>query len=141
MKSYSPHELDSFAQRIFAPDPLIRLQYERSHQSKESFPADQATKALMLAVLEDGIACYQSYFFQPSRTNARLFREAEEWINSEDDGIFSFNSICETLNLHADNLRHGLHRWKSRQAGTRPEDRKRLVPNKGKWLGRRGKAA
>lgn len=133
MGPYSPHELDSFARHIFAPDPLSRFQYERVHQSKGSFPDDQATKSLMLAVLQDGIACFQSYFFQPSRSNAKLCREAEEWINSEDEGIFSFNSICETLDLDSMKLRNGLQRWKARQGSSRPEERKRLVANKGKW--------
>ncbi|MBI2360148.1 MAG: hypothetical protein HYV04_14835 [Deltaproteobacteria bacterium] len=141
MEPYSPHEIDSFARHIFAPDPLSRFQYENAHQSRHSSPRDQALKALMLAVLEDGIACFQSYFFQPSRTNSRLFQEAEEWINSEDDGIFSFNSICETLDLDPARLRNGLQRWRARQGSARPEKRKRLVPNKGKWPSKKNKAA
>ena len=139
--NYNALDLDSFARHIFAPDPLSRFQYERVHQSKGSFPDDRATKSLMLAVLEDGIACFQSYFFQPSRTNARLYREAEEWINSEDDGIFSFNGICETLNLDPVRLRQGLQRWKAQQGSARPEERKRLVANKGKWPSKKKNAA
>jgi hypothetical protein len=132
---------DSFSRGIFAPDPLLRFQYDKVHQSKASSPDDHGMKALMLAVLEDGIGCFQSYFFQPSRTNTKLFMEAEEWINSEDDGVFSFNGICETLGLDPAGLRCGLQRWKGRQTGARPEAQARLVANKGKWPGNKRRAA
>ena len=59
-------------------------------------------RALMLAVLEDGITCFQQYFYQPSRTNEKLFLEAEEWISPNDDDLFSFNNVCETLGLDPD---------------------------------------
>ena len=64
--------------------------------------------------LEDAIACYQGCFFKPSRAKENLFREAEEWINSNDDGIFSFNNVCETLGFDPKALRDGLER----QTGT-----------------------
>ena len=69
----------------------------------------------MFAVLEDGIACFQQYFYQPSRTNEKLFLEAEERINSNDDEVFSFNNVCETLGLSPSGLRKGLEQWKERQ--------------------------
>ena len=95
----------------------------------------------MLAVLEDGIACFQGYFFKPSRTHEKLFQEAEEWINSEDEGVFSFNNICETLGLHPGQLRKGLERWKAKQVGVPIEERKRLIFNKGKCAGKKRRAA
>ncbi len=119
-------------QLIFAPDPLSRFQYEKVHGVKQQQADQQALRALMLAVLEDGIACFQAYYSQPSRTNEKLFQEADEWIHSDDDAVFSFNNICETLGLDPANLRKGLEQWKAKQMGLRIEERGRLILNKGK---------
>jgi len=86
----------------------------------------------MFAVLEDGITCFQQYFYQPSRTNEKLFLEAEEWISPNDDDVFSFNNVCETLDLDPDALRTGLRRWQVEKIHKVPWERKRLVPKKGK---------
>ncbi len=125
-------DVDYFTYLIFSPDPLSRIQYENVHGSQESSTDYRALRALMLAVLRDGIACFQSYFFQPSRTNERLYREEEEWIGSSDDGIFSFNNVCETLGLDPGRLRKGLEQWKAKQLGSPLAERKRILLNKGK---------
>ena len=122
----------NLSQLIFSPDLASYFQYEKVHGKKESQADDQALRALMLALLEDAIACFQGRFFKPSRTNDKLFQEAEEWINSEDEGVFSFNNICETLGLHPGQLRKGLERWKAKQVGVPIGERKRLIVSKGK---------
>jgi hypothetical protein len=134
----SVNHVDSLSQLIFAPDPLSRFQYEKVHGKKESQADDQALRALMLALLEDAIACYQGRFFKPSRTNDKLFQEAEEWIHSDDEGVFSFNNVCETLGLHPQRLRKGLEQWKAKQVRVPIEGRKRLIVSKGK-IGRKKK--
>ncbi len=137
----SVNDVDSLSQLIFAPDPSSRFQHEKVHGVQKG-PADcQPLRALMLAVLHDAIACFQGYFFKPSRTSEMLFQEAEEWINSNDDEIFSFNNICETLGLDPQRLRKGLMQWKAKQILSQPEERKRLILNKGKCAGRKKDAA
>jgi len=59
----SVNRLDSLSQLIFAPDPLSRFQYEKVHGVKQQQADQEPLRALMLAVLEDGIACFQGYFF------------------------------------------------------------------------------
>lgn len=127
-----PFDGGNLNQLIFARDPLSCLQYERVHGGRQQQADQQALRALMLAVLEDGIACFQAYYFQPSRTNEKLFQEADEWIHSDDDAVFSFNNVCETLGLNPEKLRKGLERWKAKQMGLRIEERSRLILNKGK---------
>lgn len=129
------------AHLIFSPDPLSRFQYEKVHGVKQQQPDQEALRALMLAVLEDGIACFQGRFFKPSRTNDKLFQEAEEWIYSEDEGVFSFNTICETLGLDPARLRKGLEQWKAKQIRAPLEARKRLILSKGKCAGKNIEAA
>ena len=133
MLSMSKHERALFQQNhIFSPDPVSRFQHEKVHGVQRSSADDQALRALMLALLEDAIACFQGRFFKPFRTNDKLFQEAEEWIHSNDEGVFSFINVCESLGLDPEALRKGLERWKAKQVGVSIEERKRLNVSKGK---------
>lgn len=70
-------------------------------------------EALMLAVLADAIECFQRYIFADNEREKKSFQEAEDWIlEKNNDWLFSFDSICETLQLTPDYLRQGLLRWK-----------------------------
>jgi len=124
MSIFDRSEMD-LAHLIFAPDPLSGFEHEKLHGVQRGSADEQAVRALMLAVLEDAIACFES-------ANAKLFQEAEEWIHSNDEGVFSFNNVCETLGLHPGQLRKGLERWKAKQVGVPIEERKRLIVSKGK---------
>lgn len=135
------NDMNSFTRHIFSPDPVARFQYEKVHGVKQQQADQEALRALMLAVLEDGIACFQGYYFQPSRTNEKFFREAEEWIWSEDESVFSFNTICEALGLDPGRLRKGLEQWKAKQTAIPWKERKRLILSKGKRAGNKRKAA
>lgn len=54
--------------------------------------------ALMGAVLQDAINCFQRSAVSDKRRAQRLAREAEEWFfTGEDDYVFSFVNICATL--------------------------------------------
>jgi hypothetical protein len=111
MNLFTVDDIGTLHRLTLAPDPISGFQYEKVHEAKKGLAEHQAERDLMLAVLEDGIDCFQGYFFKPSRTNQKLFLEAEEWISSNDDGVFSFNNVCETLGLDPDALRKGLRRW------------------------------
>ena len=128
---YNEREGDQLANLIFTPDPLSRFRYEHLHGGQKS-PAPPEIRALMFAVLEDAIACIQAGLFKPWRRNQKLFQEAQEWIHANDDGVFSFSNICETLAIQPENFRKGLERWKAKQKGVRIEERRRLILNKGK---------
>ena len=104
MGTFRDVDIDPISSLIFSPDPLLRYQYARLYEAKTGQYKPEALGKLMLAVLEDGIACFQTYFFKPSRKNEKLFREAEEWIASDSDDPFSFSDIlrngcCSPLHL------------------------------------------
>ena len=68
---------------------------------------------LMLAVLQDAVECFQEYVLAQYPWEKKLFQEAEDWILEKNtDSPFSFENICETLQLHPGYLRQGLLRWK-----------------------------
>jgi hypothetical protein len=55
---------------------------------------------LMLAILEDAVACFCKTLKRPRQNPDILARQAEFWIRLEDwDSPFSFNNICEALQL------------------------------------------
>jgi len=63
----------------------------------------------MLAVLEDAIECFCKYARARDGNSERLCHEAEEWfLERNSDWPFSFENICEGLNLDPNYLRRGL---------------------------------
>jgi hypothetical protein len=71
------------------------------------------TKALMLAVLEDGIRSYLG----PQKHAAQ---EAEHWVHSSGRrSPFSFVVVCETLSLNPDAVRRVLLRMRGQQIAPR----------------------
>ncbi|MDX2165798.1 MAG: hypothetical protein SF182_01995 [Deltaproteobacteria bacterium] len=71
------------------------------------------TKALMLAILEDGIRSYLSPV-------GRVRSEAEYWVKAaRNRSPFSFQVVCETLGLEADAVRVALERLRARNVTPR----------------------
>ena len=70
-------------------------------------------KALMLAILENAIEDFQKYVLATDKKRKGLFDAAEAWIlESDSPSFFSFNNICEYLELDPDYIRKGFMRWK-----------------------------
>jgi len=77
------------------------------------------TKALLFAVLDDGIRCY----FSP---NPRVRRDAEHWIDDpRARGPFAFRSICELFLLDPDAVRASLDRLRADSQRPRSQARPR----------------
>ena len=91
---------------LFKPDTSFDPQWRKTHL--------EAEQELMLAVLEDAVTCFQGYFAARDKKEARLFREAEEWILQQDksDWLLPFDNVCETLSLDPGYIREGLLRWR-----------------------------
>ena len=78
-------------------------------------------KGLMLAVLENAIEDSQKYVLATDKKRKGLFDAAEQWILETDSpSFFSFNNICEHLELDPEYMRKGFMLWK---------DAKRSQPN------------
>jgi len=97
---------------LFEPDALLPAQFYAAFRGGA---AVRGERRLMLAVLEDALDCYQKYAFARDGQGRQLFAEACEWIGSESRGwFFSFENICETLEITPEYLRRGLERWRSK---------------------------
>ncbi len=122
MVGLSTKETDERVASLFQPDGVSPAQYLETVCRKTYLEAEQE---LMLAVLEDAVTCFQGYFAARDKTETRLFREAEEWIllQGKSDWLFSFDNICETLDLSPPYIREGLLRWRYHRLGKRNQVR------------------
>jgi hypothetical protein len=93
---------------LVSPETLLPVQFG-GHDTY------RGEKRLMLAVLEEAVGTFQCQLGAKSRRGQRLFREAEEWIQSSDTSwTFAFENVCHTLGLDPEYLRDGLERSKYR---------------------------
>jgi hypothetical protein len=103
----------------------------------------EGEERLMLAVLEEAVQCFQEYVLAARPREKRLFQEAEEWILEKDtDYLFSFESICETLQLHPDHIRQGLMCWREAKRkinSLKPETNRRTKVLRTRYIGRSGR--
>ena len=96
---------------LFQPDTLLGEDYAANFRRKIPLEAE---RTLLLAVLEDGIRCFQENLFVVSGKRRTLFDEAQEWLFSDDaDWFCSFVSLCTLLNLEPNYIRRGLREWEA----------------------------
>jgi hypothetical protein len=124
---------------LFQPDTLLPDQYLDTFRRKLHLEPE---KKLMLAILEDAIACFQKYVVAQDSKGKALFHESEDWImEAAGDGIFAFDAVCEALGLHPDYVRRGLAEWKARARAQRTQARVyQLAVRPGKHKDKRGVA-
>jgi hypothetical protein len=95
----------------FEPDVLVSFEYSKANRRRDQYMPEEK---LLFAVLSDAIECFQKYIDGKSRRYRRLFSEAQVWImNCDDRSVFSFEFVCEALQLDPSYLRMGLNRWRA----------------------------
>jgi hypothetical protein len=105
--------LDERLPALFEPDTLLPIQYFEAMRRKHLLEGE---KRLILSVLEDAIECFMKCIDSPTNKGQRLFREADEWINLEDKHwVFSFDNVCDMLDINPEYMRRGLQGWKARK--------------------------
>jgi len=83
----------------------------------------QPEKRLMLAILKDAVSTFQADLFAVNAKSSRRFEQAKDWIcESDGDWVFSFQNICEHLNLNPAYVRNGLLRWMEKRLAKRQLD-------------------
>ncbi len=102
--------LDERLPGLFEPDTLLPIQYFEAMRRKHLLEGE---KRLILSVLEDAIECFMKCIDSPTNKGQKLFRDAEEWINLQDrHWVFSFDNVCEMLDINPEYMRRGLRNWK-----------------------------
>jgi hypothetical protein len=103
---------------LFRPETMLPEQFFSPFHRRHA-----GERLLLVAILEDAIKCFQRLLFARNAQQQRLLREAERWIMAREKPArspdthpyFSFDQICDVLDLDADDLRAELQRWKRRQ--------------------------
>jgi len=99
---------------LFEPDVLLPGQFFSFFRKEAGFDRE---RRLMLAVLEDAIDCFQKYAHTNDLRGRQLFLESYEWIMSPDKRwLFSFENICQIVDMNPDYIRQGLGRWRTENA-------------------------
>jgi hypothetical protein len=112
-KMQEKETLDERLPALFEPDTLLPIQYFEAMRRKHLLEGE---KRLILSVLEDAVECFMKCIDSPTNKGQRLFREAEEWINLEDKHwVFSFDNVCDMLDINPEYMRRGLREWKQRK--------------------------
>src|SRR5262245_64148493 len=97
---------------LFEPDVLLPAQFFAAFRREGGLERE---RLLMLAVLEDAVDCYQKYAHSRDPRGVQMFQESHEWVSSTDrTWLFSFENICDTLEINADYVRRGLREWRER---------------------------
>ena len=88
---------------ITTDDTLIGEQYLDSLRRSEHLEPE---KSLLAAILEDAVQEYLKYSRARDPKGESRFREVEEWIRRRDnEWIFSFENVCEFLDLDPEYVR------------------------------------
>ena len=113
---------------IFQPDILAREQFFSNYVRRFHLEPE---KILMLAVLQNAVACFQANFGSAEKKRRRLFLETNDWIMNEERGyFFSFENICGALGFEPSYMRRGLMKWKKELLAMRGASSRRLVCGK-----------
>jgi hypothetical protein len=105
--------LDERLPGLFEPDTLLPIQYFEAMRKKHLLEGE---KRLILSVLEDAVECFMKCIDSPTSKGQRLFRDADEWIGLEDKHwVFSFDNVCDMLDINPEYMRRGLRQWKERR--------------------------
>lgn len=84
---------------------------EQFFNPQHNFFTGRPVAALLRAVLEDALACFQKQFMTERPHVQREAREAEAWFWSEEArGPFSFVTVCAALGLEPEAIRRQLKR-------------------------------
>jgi hypothetical protein len=103
--------------RLFQPDVLLPEQFFSTLRRRG--PREPEIR-LVIAILEDAIDCFQKHLWAREHKARQLFEDSEAWILSEErEWPFSFENICELLDLNPEYLRNGLLAWKEHQLAER----------------------
>lgn len=112
-KMQEKETLDERLPALFEPDTLLPIQYFEAMRRKHLLEGE---KRLILSVLEDAIECFMKCIDSATNKGQRLYREADEWIALEDKHwVFSFDNVCDMLDINPEYMRRGLRDWKQRK--------------------------
>jgi len=106
----SASSADDFPMRS---DILLPVQFHEDRRWRAEF---DPLRRLMFAVLLDAVRCFQIDAGAHQHSKRREFAEAESWLfGANREGPFSFETVCDVLDIDPDCFRRGLLQWRDRK--------------------------
>jgi hypothetical protein len=103
-------------------DALMPAQFYSARRGSASV---EPIMRLMGGVLADAVRSFQRNFDAQTASRKEEFQEARHWIfNAKSDGPFSFEDVCEALDIDPRRLRELITRWEQNK---RPGDKPRMI--------------
>ncbi len=118
---------DEQAMPVFEPEVILPEQFFGPRRDRR-----QGEHRLMAAILDDAVLTCCVPQVARARGGYRAVRDAGEWIDSDDRSwMFSFERICDALDLNAEYIRRGVRALKqrSRRANAVVIDFPRALPD------------
>jgi hypothetical protein len=120
-RTAEPFRINTFLE----PDVLTSFEYSTTIQRRDHLLPEMR---LMFAVLTNAIESLQKYAGAKSRRCRKIFQEAEAWIfGGNGQSLYSFEHVCEALQLDSSYLRKGLMRWRGALPSTRGNGPQRRI--------------
>jgi hypothetical protein len=108
---------------LFQVDPTVSEQYQATFRSNAHLEPE---KELMMAVLQDAVACFYKHRQSSDTKGKRLYSTTRDWILSEsEDWLFSFKNVCEALGLAPRFVRRAIMQLEEQQC--RPHEQSHRV--------------
>jgi hypothetical protein len=102
------NERDEIENALLQAEIVLPVQF---HGTPKRTAAFQPVRRLMLAMLVDAVRCFRTKSGARQPVRRRDFAEAQSWIFSDkDDGLFSFNAVCDALEIDPKAVRKTLAR-------------------------------
>ena len=126
MQAYAePGQMENFLQDVFGPDLVLPEQFFPDRPGSSALSGE---RALMWAVLVDGIESFRRTALSRLERDAEEYAETLVWLVATDwDSVFSFVNLCEMFGFDPGPLRQALLDWQASGAGAAPKQRFRPV--------------
>src|SRR5262249_19152519 len=97
----------------FQPDVVLRTQFFPERRGR--IPSEPL-RNLMVAVLQDALRNFERNLHAQTVLRRRRFLAAEQWLfgKNERDGLFSFQIVCEVLEVQPHRIRRAVTEWRAK---------------------------
>ena len=120
-----PGQMETFLQDVFGPDLVLPEQFFPENPGTSALSGE---RALMWAVLVDGVECFRRTAHSGLVRDREEYVETMEWLVATDwESVFSFCNLCETFGFNPVPLRRALLAWEAAGASMGPKQRFRPV--------------
>ena len=126
MKGYAePGQIENYLQDVFGPDLVLPEQFFPERPGASALSGE---RALMWAVLVDGIESFRRTAHSGLERDVEEYVETVEWLAATDwESAFSFVNLCEIFGFDPLPFRRALLAWEANGAVAAPKQRFRPV--------------